>query len=232
MIITSDHGFIYQHGILDESDFTKSTYKGDIWKESRRYVIGNNLRYDNTVKAFKAKDLNIQTDADVLIPKSINRFRIKGAGTRFVHGGSTLQETVIPLIKISKKRQDTTSLVNIDIIKSTDRITTNILAVSFLQTDLVTEKVLSRILKIALYAENGERISDIFKYNFDIVNGSEREREVKHKFQLMSKASEKYKNQRVKLILEEPIVGTNKWKEYKAFYYTLNISFTNDFDEF
>ena len=48
----------------------------------------------------------------------------------------------------------------------------------------------------------------------------------------MSKASGKYKNQRVKLILEEPVEGTTKWKQYKEYYYTLNISFTNDFDDF
>ena len=48
----------------------------------------------------------------------------------------------------------------------------------------------------------------------------------------MSKASGKYKNQRVKLVLEEPVEGTTKWKEYKDYFYTLNISFTNDFDDF
>jgi hypothetical protein len=36
----------------------------------------------------------------------------------------------------------------------------------------------------------------------------------------------------VKLILEEPVEGTTKWREYKEYLYTLNISFTNDFDEF
>jgi hypothetical protein len=55
---------------------------------------------------------------------------------------------------------------------------------------------------------------------------------VKHRFQLSSKASGKYKNQRVKLVLEEPLEGTSKWKPYKDYFYTLNISFTNDFDDF
>ena len=31
--------------------------------------------------------------------------------------------------------------------------------------------------------------------------------------------------------LEEPVEGTSKWKHYKDYYYTLNISFTNDFDD-
>jgi uncharacterized protein (TIGR02687 family) len=232
MIITSDHGYIYQNNELDESDFSVSKHKGTSWKENRRFVIGHSLTNDNATKAFAAKDLNIHSDADVLIPKSINRLRVKGAGSRFVHGGAALQEIVLPLIKVSKKRENTTSSVNIDIIKSTDRITTNILAVSFIQSDLVAEQMLPREIRAAIYAEDGERLSDQFKYKFDIDEGSERQREVKHRFQLMAKASGKYKNQRVKLKLEEPIPGSSKWKEYKEYMYTLNISFTNDFDDF
>src|SRR5690606_24596460 len=124
------------------------------------FVIGKNITGDNATKAFKGKDLGIASDIDVLIPKSINRLRIKGAGSRFIHGGSSPQEIVIPVISITKKRLDTTSKVDIDIIKSTDRITTNILAVSFIQTDLVTEQTLPRTLRVAIYAEDGELLSD------------------------------------------------------------------------
>ncbi|SNR33945.1 BREX-1 system phosphatase PglZ type A [Lutibacter flavus] len=232
MLITSDHGFIYQNNSLDESDFVQSNHNGTIWKENRRFVIGEGLKGDNTTTAFTASQLGLKSDSNVLIPKSINRLRIKGAGSRFVHGGASLQEIIIPVIKVTKKRQNTTSQVEIDIIKSTDRITTNILPVSFIQSDLVTEKVLARTLRAGIYAEDGELLSDQFKYNFDIEQGSERQREVKHRFQLMAKASGKYKNQRVQFILEEPVEGTTKWKQYKEYYYTLNISFTNDFDDF
>jgi hypothetical protein len=231
MILTSDHGFIYQNNQLEESDFIASNHKGDIWKENRRFVIGENLKGDNSTKSFKGSQLGLKSDANVLIPKSINRLRIKGAGSRFVHGGASLQEIIIPVIKVTKKRKDTTSQVDIDIIKSTDRITTNILPVSFIQSDLVTEKTLARTIRAGIYAEDGELLSDQFKYNFDIEQGSERQREVKHRFQLMAKASGKYKNQRVQFILEEPVEGTTKWKQYKEYYYTLNISFTNEFDD-
>jgi uncharacterized protein (TIGR02687 family) len=231
MFITADHGFLYQNNELAESDFSIGEVSGEIWKESRRYVIGKNLKGDSSTKHFTAEQLNLAGDAEVLIPKSINRIRIKGAGSRYVHGGASLQEIIIPLLKVTKTRQDTTKQVDVDIIKSTDKITTNILAVSFLQTNLVSEKILPRQIRSAIYADDDEILSDQFTYNFDITEGTERMREVKHRFQLSSKASSKYKNQRVKLILEEPIEGTGKWKQYKPYYYTLNISFTNDFDE-
>lgn len=232
MMITSDHGFIYQHQTLDESDFSESQHRGDVWKENRRFVIGKMLVNDAATLKYSAAELGLTGEVDVLIPRSINRLRVKGAGSRFIHGGASLQEVVVPLLTISKLRQDTTKLVEIDIIKSNDRITTNILPVSFIQQDLVDATTLPRVIKAGIYAEDDELLSDQFRFTFDIEEGSERQREVKHKFQLLGKASGKYKNQRVKLILEEPVEGTSKWKEYKRFMYTLNISFSNDFDQF
>ena len=232
MLVTSDHGFIYQNQPLEDSDFTDAKITGDIWKEKRRYVIGTNLEAESSVKKFTSKQVGLEGDVDILIPKSINRIRKRGSGSRYTHGGSSLQEIVIPLIKISKGRQDTVSKVGIDIIQTTDRITTNILAISFIQTDLVTDSILSREMRAGIYSSDNELLSDLMTYNFDISQGRERQREVKHRFTLNSQVIGKYKNKRVFLVLEEPIDGTSKWKKYKKFGYNMNISFTNDFDEF
>lgn len=229
MLITADHGFLYQHNPLQDSDYSEAGYSGDIWKESRRFVLGKQLAGDSKSRHFSGEAINL--NAELLTPKSIHRIRIKGAGSRFIHGGTTLQEVLIPVIKVSKKRQDTTSQVEVDIIKTTDKITTNILAVSFIQAQPVSNKIHPRSIRAALYAEDGELLSDIFTFNFDIEEGSTRQREVKHRFQLSAKAGGKYKNQRVKLLLEEPVEGANKWKHYKDFFYSLNISFTSDFDD-
>lgn len=232
ILITADHGFVYQHHTLDESEFSSSEFEGEIWKENRRFVMGRNITHDKAVKKFTGEQLSLNSDLEVLIPKSINRLRIKGAGAKFVHGGTTLQEIVTPLVKVTRKREDTNRQVEIDIIQSTDRITTNILTISFLQQDLISEQVLPRTIRTGLYAADGELLSDQFKYTFDFSEGTERQREVKHAFHLGAKASGKYKNQRIKLVLEEPIDGTTKWKTYKEYNFSLNISFTSDFDEF
>lgn len=230
MMITSDHGFIYQHSELHESDFTISGHSGDIWKENRRFVIGKQLQGDKSTQQFDGSQLNIASTVDVLIPKSVNRIRVKGAGSKFVHGGASLQEVIIPLLRIGIKKEETTSNVDVDIIKSTDRITTNLHVVNFIQQGLVSEQVLPRTMKAGIYADDGALISDTFRYLFDIDEGSERQREVKHTFTMNKSAASKYKNQRVRLVLEEPIEGTERWKQYKEYSYTLNISFINDFD--
>lgn len=232
MLITSDHGFLYQYQNIDESDFMKFDIKGDVYKYNRRFILGDNLEENNSLKSFKYEDLGIDGIGEARIPKSVNRLRVKGAGSKFVHGGASLQEITIPILKVNKKRQDTTEQVEIDIIKSTDKITTNLLAVSFIQTEAISNALLGRSIRAVIKADDGTEISDVFKYIFNSEEENQRQREVKHRFQLTALASGKYKNQRVKLVLEEPMERSNKWKVYKEYYYTLNISFTNDFDGF
>jgi uncharacterized protein (TIGR02687 family) len=232
ILITADHGYIYQNDAIDESDFAESGAQGEIWKENRRFVIGSGLTGGAAVKKFVGSQVGLTSDVDLLIPKGINRLRIKGAGSRFVHGGASLQEIVVPMLSVSKKRKDTTKQVEVDVIKSTDKITTNILAVTFIQKGLVSDKVLARSIRAAIKAEDGVLLSDIFSFNFDIEEGAERERAVNHRFQLSAVASGKYKGQRVSLVIEEPVPNSSKWKTYAEHNYTLNISFMNDFDDF
>ena len=77
--------------------------------------------------------------------------------------------------------------------------------------------------------EKSRKIQNEVRKSIEVENS---EQQVRKTFTLNSKASGQYKNQRVKLVLEEPILGTTKWKRYKDFYFSLNISFTNDFDDF
>ena len=43
--------------------------------------------------------------------------RMKGSGSRYVHGGASLQEVVVPVIKVNKGRQTDTSYVEVNIIQ-------------------------------------------------------------------------------------------------------------------
>ncbi len=231
VLVTADHGFIYQNDKLHESDFAVSDIQGDVWKSSRRFVIGKNLKGNEALTHFKGDQLGLQDDLDVLIPKSINRLRLRGAGSQFAHGGASLQETIVPIMTVSYKSGQSSKKVDIEIIKNSDKISTNILPVSFIQTDAVTETYLPRKIKAAIYAPDGEKLSDEFTYTFDFKQDSERKREAKHTFQI-SNIADKYYGKWVELKLEEPIEGSTKWKSYRQFSYQLITSFTNDFDEF
>lgn len=231
LLITADHGFIYQNRPLEESDFLSSEPDGDeVLYRDRRFVLGRGLRSQAGFKTFSPDQLGLEGTLDVQIPKSINRLRLKGSGSRFVHGGATLQEVVIPVIRINKKRQSDVGQVEVEFIGAGGKtITTGQLAVVLYQTEAVTEKKQPRRLRAGLYTLDGELISDTHELTFDFASENPRERELSVRFILSRKADEA-NNQQVELRLEEQVEGTSHFTRYKAARYTIRRSFTSEFD--
>src|SRR5690625_7145926 len=88
-----------------ESELADVEVEGEIIKANRRFVLGRNLTHKKNVTKYTCEDVGLEGDLEILIPKSINRLRVHGAGSRFVHGGSTLQEITVPVIRVKKKRE-------------------------------------------------------------------------------------------------------------------------------
>ena len=231
LLITADHGFIYQNRELDESDFLGDAVSGDdIRYRDRRFVLGKGLSASPAFHHFSSEQLGLDGDMEVQIPKSINRLRLKGSGSRFVHGGASLQEVVIPVLKVNKKRQSDVSAVEVDILRGASSvITSGQLAVTLYQSGPVTEKVQPRRLRAGIYTQSGELISDSHELSFDLTSENPRERELQVRFVLSRKADEA-NGQEVFLKLEEQHAGTSHYKEYKSLRYLMRRSFTSDFD--
>lgn len=231
LLLTSDHGFIYQNRILEESDFSGAVVEGEqILYLNRRFVLGKGLKKVPELRTFQSSELGLTGSVEVHIPKSINRLRIKGAGSRFVHGGASLQEVVIPVIRINKKRKSDISAVEVDILRGgTSVITSGQLALVFYQTEPSTDKVQPRTLRAGIYTQDGGLISDSHDLVFDFVSDNPRERELQVRFVLTRKADEA-NGQEVILRLDEKLAGTSHYKEYKTLTYLMRRSFTSDFD--
>lgn len=231
LLITADHGFIYQNHPLQESDFLSGEPEGDeVLYRDRRFVLGRSLREGASFKTFNPVQLGLTGTLMVQIPKSINRLRLKGSGSRFVHGGATLQEVVIPVIRINKKRQSDVGRVDVEFIGGGGKtITTGQLAVVLYQTEAVTEKLQSRRLRAGLFTLDGELVSDQHELLFDFSSANPRERELPVRFILSRKADEA-NNQQVELLLEETVEGTSHFTRYKAARYSIRRSFSSEFD--
>ncbi|MBE9064138.1 BREX-1 system phosphatase PglZ type A [cf. Phormidesmis sp. LEGE 11477] len=231
LIVTADHGFIYQHRAIAESDFSNAEVEGEqVTLRDRRFSLGKGLTATPGLRKFSSSSVGLAGDLEIQIPKSINRLRLKGSGSRFVHGGATLQEVVIPVVSVNKKRHSDLSAVDVDIISGGNRtITTGQLAVAFYQAQPTTAKVQSRILRAGIYNQKNELISDSHELTFDFTTDNPRERELKIRFLLTSQA-DAANSQTVKLRLEEKLPGTSQYREYKSETYTIRRSFTSDFD--
>lgn len=231
LIITSDHGFIYQNRSIEESDFTEVQAAGDeILFQHRRFVLGKGLKQNPSLKKFDSSQLGLTGDVEVQIAKSISRMRQKGSGSRYIHGGSALQEVVIPVLQINKKRESDIKKVAVDILRgAASVITSGQFSVTFYQVEPISEKVQPRRLRAGIYNKEGELISDSHELSFDVESDNPRQRESATRFILISSANQ-FNNQEVTLRLEEEIPGTSHYQVYKTAQYTLRRSFTSDFD--
>ncbi|MCJ7872101.1 BREX-1 system phosphatase PglZ type A [Phaeobacter sp. J2-8] len=231
ILITADHGFLYQHRPLDETDFSVADPTGsEILFKNRRFVIGRGLNETAGMKKFSSAELGLSGDLDVLIPNSINRMRAKGAGSRFVHGGASLQEVVVPVLKVGKRREADVGKVDVQIIvPGRSLISSGQTAVTLYQAQAVSEKQQQRDLLAGIYASDGTLISDEHQLTFDFTSQNARERELPIKF-LLSREADQFNDQDVFLKLRQRIGKTSHYEDYASHRFQLRRGITTDFD--
>ena len=162
LLVTADHGFIYQNRAIEESDFYGAEVAGrEILFRDRRFVYGKGLESQPGLRKFSARQLGLAGEIEIQIPKSIQRLRLKGSGSRYVHGGASLQEVVLPVLQINKKRESDISNVTVDILRgAASLITSGQFSVAFYQVEPVSDKVQARKLRAGIYTLDGTLISD------------------------------------------------------------------------
>jgi len=171
VLVTADHGFMYQESALDEADKSTLDEKpaGTI-KAKKRYLIGKAL--GPSPKAWSGNtEITAGTTAegsmDFWVPKSASRFHFAG-GARFVHGSAMPQEIVVPVITVRESEADhaKTRPVSISLLGGTNKVVTHTQRFEFIQTDAVSERVLARSVVVSL--RDGDRpISDQQCVTFD-----------------------------------------------------------------
>lgn len=227
IIVTADHGFLYQRSKLAEQfNLTVKPQGEQVVKTTRRYVLGRGLKDDPAFTSFQPDQLGLSSDLEVQIPNSIQRIVQSGAGNQFVHGGASLQEIVVPVIQINKSRSDTVEPVNVDIHPESDRITTGQIVVKLHQSSKVEPHRPARTLRAGLYFGD-VLISNEQEMIFDSDSDVGRDR-----FQsatlLLSKEADEANNHSVEFRLSAPIEGTDQWKKYKSAPYTVKRAFASD----
>lgn len=229
IVITADHGFLYQDTPLEQAYYVSEAPQGEaITKTNRRYVLGRSLKPSPSFMTFTSAQAGLVGDIDIQIPKSIHRIPQPGAGTRYVHGGASLQEIVVPVIAVNKKRKSDIRPVQVDLMPETDKITTGQLSVKLLQREAVTDKIQPRQVRLGIYV--GETpISDQPVLTFDSSSGDQRERYQSVTLYLTQDADD-VNNRAVELRLEDRIPNTNQWKTFSKANYTIKRSFMTDFD--
>jgi len=228
IFITSDHGFLYINKPTAQSEFCKVDSTGSI-KLNRRFIIGKGLSDATCTTKYEGKALGIEGENEFLIAKSINKIRVQGGGNRFVHGGATLQELVIPLIQIRKKRTTDVKDVTVDIIPMRN-ISTNTVNVSLYQSEIVDDKTKPITLKISFESSDGVTLSDEYKHTFDSTEQYDTNRETRFRLTFKQDINE-YNNQTIKLVTRKVLAESSETPIYKVLDVKLALSFFNEFDD-
>jgi uncharacterized protein (TIGR02687 family) len=229
IFITSDHGFIYQRDELEEVDKI-SKEKLDFVESKRRYALSREARDVDGLLRYSIKEaFSEETDLNVYIPKANIRFKTQGAGAKFVHGGASLQEVVIPLILYKNKRAGQSSAkapekTQIKLTNAVRKITNSIFTLNFFQTEKVEGKTIPCSVNVYFVDENDQVISNEEVIFGDKTSNNPDDRNVSIRFVL--KSMDYDKNKKYYLIIKD--TETNVICDKIPFIISLGI--VSDFD--
>jgi uncharacterized protein (TIGR02687 family) len=230
MLLTADHGFLFQQDDVDVDDATPLPSASEWTFRNRRFAFGKGISPDSKVKVFGSAALGLDGDWSAAFPLSLGRFPLQGSGKRYVHGGLSLQEVVLPVVKIHKARTDDTGRVEVELIRVPAKITTGQISISLFQDRPALDKILPRTLRIGVFAKDGTVLSEIKAHVFDSKEAEARQRETTILL-VLSHAADAFNNRDVDLRLEETVPGTTQIVIYKTHSLKLQKPFTSDFDE-
>lgn len=228
ILVAADHGFLYQETPLAEHDYLSVKPHGDaLLHVNHRFVMGRGLKRDPAFTTFTPVQLAMEGDIEAQVPASIHRIRSAGSGVRYVHGGASLQEVVLPVLAVNKRRTSDTRQVSVKIMPETDRITTGQITVMLYQQEPVTEKVKARRLVAGLYAGQ-TLISDEVAVDCSQTSGEARDRFFPVTL-MLSREADSFNGKQVEMRLHEPIGGSQRRLYPDKARFTLVRAFTSDF---
>lgn len=232
IIVTSDHGFIYQRETLNDVDKIELNQfnRTKIIDLSKRYVVTDeNIDLDNVHKF--SLDY-AEGNPFVYVPKGNLRFKAQGGGANYVHGGITPQEITIPVLIYKHIRSDKEldkmnvkhGYVNVNLLNTSRKITTNITPINLYQTEKITDKLKPIKCKISLIdPDTKEKVSDEKTLILDSNSDNPDQRKYSANLTLKSSVVNKKHLLRIFKVEEE--------KE-ELIPFEIDLAMTNDFEDF
>mgnify|MGYP000000163702 CR=1 FL=1 len=191
IFITADHGFLFNYEKISEATSQSFPAIERVLKESARFaIIDQDFTSNDTYSFSLANTTNIDTDVQVVMPKTINRFKKKGnVGVQFVHGGASLQEVIVPVLEIKRRKSTNAEEVSFSLMSKPDTISLSIVKLKFLQNDRVGADYKSHQIILGIYDTDGNLISKETNIEFNKTAENAKERVYEIKMEMLSQAS-------------------------------------------
>jgi hypothetical protein len=181
VIITADHGFLYQRRKIEDPDKSPLPKTEDIIKTNRRYVLRSQHLAEEGTLLFPVP--YAESKHSVVVPRGSIRFRYSGKGAQYVHGGASLQEVCVPVITYHHKRAEKgddgpVQKVGVQVSARARKVTNNRFRVSLVQSNAVEGRWRGRSVTLGLYdPATGEALTDLktIELSSPSTNATERE---------------------------------------------------------
>lgn len=151
VIVTADHGFLYNDTDIQDKDKYDIEDNEIVEAGARHYITPLHKPVTNGYKIPLYKVSRFQEPFDVVIPYSVNRFRRSGARYTFTHGGGSLEELVVPVIQSSRKDEKVQRKVKPLLVSRNLSVVSNTLKFQLIQENPLSATEKERSLLIGLY---------------------------------------------------------------------------------
>ena len=193
-VVTADHGFIYKRDKLTESDKIGGVANKTAFV-NRRFIVSQSAVEDDGVASISlGRVLGNDDTKMVSFPLSSHVFKVPGGGQNYVHGGSSPQEMIVPVIDIrTEKYYIETKTVQIALVSMVQKITNLIASLDFIQSEPISDVVKTTSYKLFFISENNEKISNECIYVADKKDVDPQKRIFRLRFNLKNKQYDKAK---------------------------------------
>lgn len=228
VLITSDHGFLYTRSPLAEYDKTgKELLSGELLEYKRRYAVVRGAQALPHTPAITLEALG-RADLQAAFPPGCLRFRLQGGGSSYVHGGPSLQEMVVPLIRYQNKRagqKGYTAITKAEVmlLGESRRISNNFFTLNFYQKQPCAGKVQPRTVLAWFEDAEGRPISDEHQLVCDLTAKEDNLRTMRITFRLLGSGYDR--NAAYNLVLRDK----DDRAEIARIPFRIDIVFENDF---
>lgn len=188
--VTADHGFLYRRNEIEESQKYSNVMALHATETSKRYVLTDDksLKIPYTTE-FELMDISDGT-YKIITPYGYDLFKTQGGGLQYVHGGSSLQETIVPVIHIGElsaaKNKDSVTPVGVRLKSITRKITNRSFTLEFEQYEKVGERKQAITCETYLVDEDGNKVSGEYRFVAASESDDPESRSTKIRFNLMN----------------------------------------------
>lgn len=163
VLVTADHGFLYTDEPLAASDHVSlKDVAGQVLEAGRRYVVAEKDATSEVLLPAALPGGHLKA----LMPRECVRIAMAGGGENYVHGGISLQEMCVPVLRFRNRRAGSkgyveSAPVSLSLVSTLDTITNSLFSLELLQDEPAGGKALSAEYEVFVGTAAHEPVTDV-----------------------------------------------------------------------